>query len=602
MRYGDPSKRDDAARWTWDGETAALVGTTGTLPVMALRVAFQGEPGAYSEAALREYYGIHEIAVEPVPCESFEVCFEAVRDGRADVAFLPLENSLGGSIHVNFDLILRYELCIVGEHNFRVRHCLMVHPDCAGLEAVEEVISHPQALAQCDEFLREHKLHGRMFYDTAGAAKHVRDEALTTTAAVASELAAELYGLRKLQVGIEDERNNYTRFCALAKEQCVPQSVRVKTSIVFSLVQQPGVLFKALSVFALREIDLTKLESRPGKNLNSVLGKEDEDDGEDDARFVYYFYVDFLAGQQEERTRNALRHLREIAPFVRVLGSYDAARRQAEITPAPTPEPAMAQPQPPTPTVGIVGFGNFGQFLARAFTKNGWRVVATSRSDYTAVAKSMGAEFYTDPESFCAAAPDVVVMAVSILAFEKTARSFPWSHAGIANALVVDVLSVKAHPKEVLLEVTPPSMDLLCTHPMFGPESGRHSWERLPFMFERVRVNRPTMCDQFVQFFADEGCSMIEMSSELHDEYAASTQFVTHTTGRLLATLGVQSTPINTKGFQSLLSLVETTTNDSFDLYLGLFRHNKHSLVQLDALQRSLAELRARIEAAVEED
>ncbi|MFP4600971.1 MAG: prephenate dehydratase [Persicimonas sp.] len=275
-----------------------------------LQVAYQGEMGAYSEGAAVEALGAK---IEPMPCESFEAVFEALTDGRADRAVLPIENSLAGSIHRNYDLILRHDVHIVGEHIFRVRHNLLAL-EGVSIDVIEEVLSHPQALSQCEHYLRDLGATTRATYDTAGSAKLVRQEGLERSAAIASERAAEVYNLQMLAQGIEDDPENFTRFLILAREpaatEATPEDRPMKTSIVFSLKDQPSVLFKALSVFALRDIDLTKLESRP------LRGR----------KFKYLFYLDFAGSVNEERAQNALRHLEEIAPMLRVLGSYAVAQ------------------------------------------------------------------------------------------------------------------------------------------------------------------------------------------------------------------------------------------------------------------------------------
>ncbi len=270
-----------------------------------MKVAFQGEPGAYSEQAVFNYFG----KVDTQPCESFDAVFAAVVSKSCDSALIPIENSLAGSIHQNYDLLLRHNLHIVGEYFLRVQHCLIAMPDVKK-EDIKKAISHPQALGQCASYLRTHGIKAEQVYDTAGSVKMLKESGANDMAAIASRRAAELYGMQILEEGIEDNPENYTRFLAIQHEAKIPEGDPhqglAKTSIVFTLKNQPGALFKALSVFALRDIDLTKIESRP------LQGKPWE----------YLFYIDFIGAVHEQTTKRALDHLGEYALTLRVLGSY----------------------------------------------------------------------------------------------------------------------------------------------------------------------------------------------------------------------------------------------------------------------------------------
>jgi prephenate dehydratase len=268
-----------------------------------LSVAFQGEPGAYSEAALIEYFGAKTNAVGK---PRFEDVFEAVETGTCDFGFIPIENSLAGSIHRNYDLLREHELHIVGETTLRVRHCLIAATG-ATMDKLTRVISHPQALDQCRGYLNrwEGGIKVEQVYDTAGAVKQLSETRNQTTAAIASRRAAEIYGMHILVEGIEDDEANFTRFLVLSTKPVDPGK-DAKTSILVRLKNQPGSLFKALSVFALRDIDLTKLESRP------MIGQPGE----------YQFYIDFAGSTADKKVIRALNHLEEYATLLRVLGSY----------------------------------------------------------------------------------------------------------------------------------------------------------------------------------------------------------------------------------------------------------------------------------------
>jgi len=268
------------------------------------KIAFQGELGAFSHHACRKLFGVK---IEPFPCLSFEHAFAAVARGKAECAVIPIENTLAGSIHKNYDLLARHTLEVVAETSLRVEHNLIAHPG-AGVRQIRRIYSHPAALEQCSRWLsRLTKVDKIPFYDTAGSVQFIRDRGLRDAAAIASADAARIYGMKILRPGIEDEPENYTRFLALARRKRFVRGGG-KTSIVFGLKNEPGVLFKALSVFALRNIDLSKIESRP------IRGKPWE----------YLFYLDLLSDVRSRECLNALRHLRELAPYFRILGSYPA--------------------------------------------------------------------------------------------------------------------------------------------------------------------------------------------------------------------------------------------------------------------------------------
>ena len=266
------------------------------------RVAFQGERGAYSEIAARAFFG-H--SVDLLPSETFDLVFRKVEGKVAAFGVIPIENSLAGSIHQNYDLLLKHRLTIIGELNVRISHNLIAH-DGTSLSTIRKIFSHPQALMQCQANMA--RLKGVEIiptYDTAGSVKKIKEERILDGAAIASILAARIYKMKVLKRRIQDDPENFTRFLILAQTKKLPQKAN-KTSIVYSVRNVPGALFRSLSVFALRDIDLYKIESRP------LHGKPWE----------YFFYVDFAGRLEDRNCRNALNHLAEIATFMKVLGSY----------------------------------------------------------------------------------------------------------------------------------------------------------------------------------------------------------------------------------------------------------------------------------------
>ncbi len=269
------------------------------------RVAFQGIAGAYSEEAIRQFFGPND--VESVPCRTLDDVFPIVENGDADYGMVPAENAVAGSIIRSYELLMERDLRIYAETILHVRHMLLA-PTGATLEDLKRVRSHPQALAQCQRYLSRHGLEPEPAFDTAGSARDLAANPEPGVAAIASALAAELYGLEVLGSGIEDFPFNYTRFFVLALDD-PPRAQRNKTSLVFSTRHQPGALYECLGEFATRGINLSKIESRP--RLNHP--------------WQYIFYLDFEGHWQDPQCETAIMGLLRRSSFVKLLGSYPAA-------------------------------------------------------------------------------------------------------------------------------------------------------------------------------------------------------------------------------------------------------------------------------------
>lgn len=267
-------------------------------------VAFQGEPGAYSESAVYQFFGSK---VQTKPCKDFRDVFEAVKLSKVVAGAVPVENSLEGSINQNYDLFFNYDLKVCGEVIVRIAHCLIVNPGTA-MSQIKAVYSHPQALAQCRSYLEKAKWEIVPAYDTAGSVKIIKEQKITNAAAIASERAAEIYGMQILARDIADNKENYTRFFVLSQQDSTPTG-KDKTSIIFSAKHEPGSLYGALGEFAKRKINLTRIESRPTKKT----------------AWEYNFYLDFEGHQTEQKCAEALKALEKYAIFVKILGSYPKA-------------------------------------------------------------------------------------------------------------------------------------------------------------------------------------------------------------------------------------------------------------------------------------
>ncbi len=268
-----------------------------------MRIAIQGEAGSFShEAAKRMAPGC-----TIVPCARSAEVFDRVERGSVAAAVIPIENSLAGSVTEHFDLLLARKVFIQREFRLRIVHNVIAAPGVK-LKDIRKAYSHPVALEQCRDFFRRNpKIEPLPFYDTAGSVKHVIENQLGDAAGVAGHQAAKVYKGRILAAGIEDDKRNFTRFFLIRRSRRILPGAN-KTSIAFSVKNIPGALFKALSVFALRDISLSKIESRP------LRGRPWE----------YAFYADYLRGD-DQLARNALRHLSEVADLVKVLGIYPAA-------------------------------------------------------------------------------------------------------------------------------------------------------------------------------------------------------------------------------------------------------------------------------------
>ncbi len=284
-----------------------------------VKIAFQGEIGAYSEEAAFKFFGNKFLfrnfsnseiknRIQTIPSLTFADVFNAVEKRRADFGIIPIENSLEGTVGQNYDLLLKSKLKIFGEENLKISHCLIANKGVK-IGDLKKVYSHPQALGQCREFLEKLKLELIPVYDTAGGVRMLKEEKAKDAAAIASERAGKIYQMKILKRGIETNKQNFTRFFIIARNE-TEKSKNSKTSIVFFLKNIPGVLFDSLGSFAKRKINLTKIESRP------IMGKPWE----------YHFYLDFEGHRDDKKIKEALEELKEKTSSLKIFGSYPAAK------------------------------------------------------------------------------------------------------------------------------------------------------------------------------------------------------------------------------------------------------------------------------------
>jgi len=266
-------------------------------------VAFQGVSGAYSHLALKHYFRDNQ--VEILPQNLSEDVFKAVVEDRARFGFVPVENSIVGNVSVNMDLFYEYDVSIIGEFFLPINHCLLASAG-ANIDDIKQVHSHPIALAQCQKFLSDHNMRGLNDYDTAGSAKSISLLKDSSKAAIASELCAEYYNLKILAKNIQSTKTNITRFVCFSSEKNKRSQSKEKMSLYIRTDHKPGALLKAITLFSIYQINLTRLQSRPVP----------------ENPFTYGFYIDLLCPKDFSLVEQALEELRAQNPVVKVLGLY----------------------------------------------------------------------------------------------------------------------------------------------------------------------------------------------------------------------------------------------------------------------------------------
>jgi prephenate dehydratase len=264
-----------------------------------IRIAFQGERGAYSEMAIM----LNFPTSTAIPLKTFYDVFETVKNHRNGIAVVPIENSIEGSVSETYDLLLQDKIYVSGEIFQRINHCLIVNK---GYKNIINVYSHPQALGQCRNYIQRNKLEPIPAFDTAGAVKFIKENKMMSSAAIASRRAAEIYDMEILDEGIEDKKNNFTRFFVISQQLVEKPSGKDRTSIIFALEHKPGSLYQVLKEFSRKSINLTRIESRPTK----------------ETPWEYYFYVDFDGHYNDEKVKLTLNRIKTQTKFFKLLGSY----------------------------------------------------------------------------------------------------------------------------------------------------------------------------------------------------------------------------------------------------------------------------------------
>lgn len=527
-----------------------------------MKIGYQGEENCYSYQVLKSYL-TNDLGNKGY--NNFEEVFEALESNEIDFAILPIENSLGGCIFVNYDLFYKHDIKIHCEFHHEIKHSL--YSLTKNIDNLKKVISHPQALQQCYNNIRKYKLKPIEFWDTTGSIKEVYEKNDISLGCIAPPNLEN--GIFEIKKNFNDQENNITRFYLVSIKKrnlyysgLLNHNLRVvekKFSGYIVSKNKLGILSKYLEEFKNNNCDLTKIESRP------YLGKDRE-------VFSYIFY---LEGINRNDKINSISGFENFGHFPLLSEGEEVKTEKKNLQ------------------VGIIGFGRFGQFIGEEMVKYGFDVYATSRTNYSKLANEIGITFF-DKEDFLCLKLDIVIIATSILSFEKVIESYPnqfWK-----DKLIVDVLSVKLYPYEILSKSFPDN-NLLLTHPMFGPDSASsvNGWNNKNFVYWSVNTEDNKLTDLFLEFWKVQGCNMIEMAPEEHDKLTANSQFLTHFIGRTLELLNCENTNVDTDGFKSLIKIKEHSVNDSWDLFYALAKYNPKSLDTINKLKYQLNKLEEKL-------
>jgi len=453
------------------------------------------------------------------------------------------------------------------------------------------------------------------------------------TIAIASDLAGTTYGMNCLAKGVEDDDSNFTRFLLLGRKgvlEYLGKDVPSKTSVVFTLPNTAGALYKALACFSLRDIDFSKIESRPTSAalLNYLKFRktqqtyENGDDGDSDLpRFRYCFYLDFLDGQLSSNCENALSNLREFTDFVRILGSYPRKSQLVGPVSIAAEEIKIQRIMDETEmgmdasnsfdgsgdgmgdyagndgplNIGLVGFGSFGQILATRMIEENHKVSCLDTNDKSADAERLGVDFHFDTTAFFKDL-DIVVLAVPLIRLQEAVDSLPINE--LRGKLVVDVAPLNDHPKSILLKAFAnyPDIDILVTNALLGKTS-TSMWEDRQMVFERTRVANILRCDRYLEIFENARCEVVEEIASDHDATISDAQFVTHLVGRLLDQDLLTPTPIASKEYKDLTKISKMAVAGSFDRFYGMYKYNSRAGEHIKKLRDNLASLECALAA-----
>ena len=556
-----------------------------------MKLGFQGIENCYSYQVCKNYFS--EDDNNFIGFESFDKVFRGLSFGLIDYAIIPIENSIGGCIFMNFDNFYKYNIKIHCEFHHDVNHSLYCKKD-SNLLSMKKVISHPQAIQQCKENIKNLDLEMEEYWDTTGSLERLA-ELDNSYCAIGPPDLGNKYNLMEIEKNFNDQENNITRFYLISLNK-ISNEIKLKNGVKVSNLKsydsipsdtiipywkfsgyavfkdELGCLCNYLESFRKNNINLTKIESRP------YLGK-------DRNVFSYIFYIEGIYGSNytsgqlidplEDLNYSESFNYFGSFPLIQKINQCIASDSTLLVSGEIKETPKNLQNNLNPLKIGIVGFGRFGKFISERMVKYGFNVYTTSRKDYTKTANKLNIE-YLKFDEFININLDVIIFSTSINSFEKVLDSFPIEF--LKDKLIVDVLSVKEFPLEVIKNKVGNNCPILVTHPMFGPDSGKDSWKGKKFVYWVENINELTnVVTPFLKFWEDQGCKLLKLKPEVHDELSANSQFISHFIGRLLEEIGSEETIIDTDLYKHLIKVMEYSVNDSWDLFEGLYNFNKKS-------------------------
>jgi len=519
-----------------------------------IRVAFQGESGAFSEQAGFEFFGKN---IETLVFETLNEVFDAVEKRKADFGIVPVENSIEGTVRKGYELFLNYNVKPFAEVIYRISHCLISLPG-ETLKSIKVVYSHPQALGQCSKFLEKQKYKIVPFYNTAGAVKMIKEKKLKYAGAIASERAAKIYRMKILKRKIENNPQNYTRFLVIAKDKKTTPTGKDKTSLIFTLKHVPGSLFKALEVFAKKNINLTKIESIPIP----------------DKPWEYNFLVDFEGHLRDKKVSLALEELKTKTTFLKMIGSYPKAnffKKEIQKTDFGIDK------------IAIVGVGGrMGRWFCQFFKEGGIEVIGAdiNKNSLEKLKGDLQIKIAKDNKEAVKSAKFILISVPPQNLEEIFKEIAPFIQK---DQIILEITSVKEKPVKLMHKYFKGNL-VLGTHPLWGPASK----ENLKIVLTPTNKKEKIFAKKIKKWFEMNGIKVKILSPKKHDRLMNWTLGLSHFVGLVSGSILKNSNLREIKefcgpSFELLFGLTKRVVSNSPEVFSEL----QFILPQMSKIEKS---------------